>query len=151
MLSVGQKCSKEIAALAAEQAVSRFWCCLHGDRKSRGTLREFLAHTTTPKGWPALSAVSEAPDSRQVVDRGPLEGRFRYSDLKEAAPRGSLWGLYTVEPVPMVCKVAVGGCARQLPREIVRFEAAGRGWREGGQDILGQMRHTSSVRAGARG
>jgi hypothetical protein len=29
-----------------------------------------------------------------------------------------------VEQVLMICKVAVGGCARQLQREIVRFEAA---------------------------
>ena len=26
-----------------------------------------------------------------------FEGRFRYSDLKEAAPGGSLWVLYVVE------------------------------------------------------
>jgi hypothetical protein len=42
-----------------------------------------------------------------------------------------------VEQVLMICKVAVGGCARQLQREIVCFEAAGRGWREGWQGILG--------------
>ena len=51
----------------------------------------------------------------------------------------------------MICKVAVGGCARQLQGEIVRFEAAGRGWREGRRDILGQMRRGDPVRAGARG
>jgi hypothetical protein len=39
----------------------------------------------------------------------------------------------------MICKVAVGGCARQLQREIVRFEAAGRGWREEWQGVLGQL------------
>ena len=68
--------------------------------------------------------------------------------LKEAVPRGSLWVLYVVEQVLMICKVAVGGCARQLQREIVRFEAAGRGWREGWQGILGQRRRRDSVRAG---
>jgi hypothetical protein len=62
-----------------------------------------------------------------------LEGRFRYSDSKEAAPRGSLWVLYMAEQVPMICKVAVGGWARQLQREIVRFEAAGRGLEKAGR------------------
>jgi len=47
-----------------------------------------------------------------------LGGRFGYSDLKEAAPRGSLWVLYVVEQVGMICKVAVGDCARPLQREI---------------------------------
>jgi hypothetical protein len=44
------------------------------------------------------------------------EGRFRYSDLKEAAPRGSLWGLYLDEPVLIVCEVgvAVGALRFQL-------------------------------------
>ena len=46
--------------------------------------------------------------------RSALDGRFRYSDLNEAAPRGSLWGLYRVEQVRMICEVAVGNCARQL-------------------------------------
>ena len=67
-------------------------------------------------------------------------GRFRYSDLKEAAPRGSLWVLYVVEQGLMICKVAVCGCEQQLQREIVCFVAAGRGWGEGWQGILGQMR-----------
>jgi len=31
-------------------------------------------------------------------------GRFRYSDLKEGAPRGSLWVLYLVEQGLMICK-----------------------------------------------
>ena len=62
-------------------------------------------------------------------------GRFRYSDLKEAARRGSLWVLYMVEQVLMICKIAVGGCARQLRREIVRFEAAGRGGEETGRAL----------------
>jgi hypothetical protein len=64
------------------------------------------------------------PFHDRYSNRGALEGRVRYSDLKEAAPRGSLWVLYMVEQVLMICKVAVGGCARQLQREIVRFEAA---------------------------
>jgi hypothetical protein len=44
------------------------------------------------------------------------EGRFRYSDLKEAAPRGSLCGLYLDEPVLIVCEVgvAVGALRFQL-------------------------------------
>jgi hypothetical protein len=99
----------------------------------------------------SLSAVSEAPISRQVVGSRCSEGRFRYSDLKEAAPRGSLWVLNMVEQVLMICKVAVGGCVRQLQREIVRFEAAGRGWREGWRGMVGQLRRRDSVRAGARG
>jgi len=43
------------------------------------------------------SAVSEAPTSKDLLFRCAVNGRFRYSDLKEAAPRGSLWGLYRVE------------------------------------------------------
>ena len=35
-----------------------------------------------------------------------MEGRFRYSDLKEAAP-GGLWDLYLDEPVLIVCEFAV--------------------------------------------
>ena len=66
------------------------------------------------------------------------EGRFRYSALKEAAPRASLWVLYVVEQVRLMCRADVGGCARQLQREIVQIERAGRGWREGGQGIVGQ-------------
>jgi hypothetical protein len=72
-------------------------------------------------------------------------GGFRYSDLKEATPRGSIWVLYMVEQVLMICKVAVGGCARQLQREMARFEAGGQGWREGWQGILGQLRRKDSV------
>jgi hypothetical protein len=64
------------------------------------------------------SAVSEAPTT--VVDWSALDGRFRYSDLKEAARRVSLWVLYVIEQVPMICKVAIGGCVRQLHREKVR-------------------------------
>jgi hypothetical protein len=58
---------------------------------------------------------------------GALEGRFRYSDLKEAAPRGSLWVLYMDEQISMIWEVAVGGCARQLQRERVERRIA-RGW-----------------------
>jgi hypothetical protein len=57
---------------------------------------------------------------RQVVDSSVLCGRFRYSDLKEAARRVSLWVLYVIEQVRMICKVAIGGCVRQLHREKVR-------------------------------
>ena len=44
-----------------------------------------------------------------------MKGRFRYSDLKEAAP-GGLWGLYLDEPVLIVCEVyvAVGALGFQL-------------------------------------
>ena len=35
-----------------------------------------------------------------------MEGRFRYSGLREAAP-GGLWDLYLDEPVLMVCEFAV--------------------------------------------
>jgi hypothetical protein len=35
-----------------------------------------------------------------------VEGRFRYSDLKEAVPWG-LWDLYLDEPVLIVCEFAV--------------------------------------------
>ena len=56
------------------------------------------------------------------------EGRFRYSDLKEAARRASLWILCVVEQARLRYRVA---SARQLRREIVRIERTGRGWREG--------------------
>jgi hypothetical protein len=46
------------------------------------------------------------------------EGRFRYSDLKEAAPRGSLW---VFEQVLMICEVAIAGCAQQMEGEIVEI------------------------------
>ena len=62
----------------------------------------------------SLSAVSEAPISREVVESRCSGGRFRYSDLKEAARRGSLWVLYMAEQVLRICEVAVGGCVRQL-------------------------------------
>ena len=44
-----------------------------------------------------------------------MKGRFRYSDLKEAAP-GGLWGLYLDEPVLIVREVdvAVGAFWFQL-------------------------------------
>ena len=80
-----------------------------------------------------------------------MYGRFRYSDLKEAALRGSLWVLYKVEQVLMICNVGIGGCARQFQGGIVRFEAAGRGWRDSRQGILGERRRRDSVGAGARG
>jgi hypothetical protein len=46
-----------------------------------------------------------------------LAGRFGYSDLKEAAPEGSLWVLYVVKQIPTSFKVGIGGCPRQLQRE----------------------------------
>ena len=39
----------------------------------------------------SLSAVSEAPEEKGVPS-GTVNGRFRYSDLKEAAPHGSPMG-----------------------------------------------------------
>src|SRR2546430_16036614 len=80
-----------------------------------------------------------------------MYGRFRYSDLKEAALRGSLWVLYKVEQVLMICNVGIGGCARQLQGGIVRFEAAGRGWGDSRQGILGERGRRDSVGGGARG
>jgi hypothetical protein len=56
--------------------------------------------------------------------------------------------LYMVEQVRMICKIAVGGCARQLQREMARFEAGGQGWREGGQGILGQAETPQGVNLG---
>jgi len=56
----GQKRSKEIAALAAEQAVPKILVLYHHSNHADSrleTLKEFLAHTTTPKGWPALMSV----------------------------------------------------------------------------------------------
>ena len=38
----------------------------------------------------SLSAVSEAPTSEDLSFRCAVKGRFRYSDLKEAAPRAPL-------------------------------------------------------------
>ena len=59
----------------------------------------------------SLSAVSEAPASRQVVDCVVWEGRFRYSDLKEAARRASLWILYVVEQArPRLERRLIGHC-----------------------------------------
>jgi hypothetical protein len=78
-------------------------------------------------------------------------GALQIQRLEGSRPSREPMGLYTVEQVPMICKVAVGGCARQLQREIARFEAAGRGWREGWQSILVQLGRRDSVRAGARG
>ncbi len=62
-----------------------------------------------------LSAVSEAPPSEDLSFRWAVKGRFRYSDLKEAAP-GGLWGLYLNELVLMVGEVdvAVGALWFQL-------------------------------------
>ena len=54
------------------------------------------------------------------------------STLVSAFCRCEVFGL---TPFLMICKVAVGGCVRQLQREIVCFEAAGRGWREGWQGM----------------
>jgi hypothetical protein len=54
----------------------------------------------------SLSAVSEAPKSEDLSVGCAVKGRFRYSDLKEAAP-GGLWDLCLYEPVLMVCEFAV--------------------------------------------
>jgi len=63
----------------------------------------------------SLRAVSEAPTSEEVGSRDAVEGRFRYSDLKEAAP-GGLWDLFLDEAVAVVCGVdlAVGAFPFQL-------------------------------------
>jgi hypothetical protein len=79
----------------------------------------------------SLSAVSEAPTSRDLLFRSAVNGRFRYSDLKEAAPRGSLWVLYRVEQVRMICKVAVGSCGWELQREICAWRRVAERLREG--------------------
>jgi hypothetical protein len=54
----------------------------------------------------SLRAVSEAPPIEVLWFRCAVKGRFRYSDLKEAAP-GGLWDLYLDEPVLIVCEFAV--------------------------------------------
>ena len=54
----------------------------------------------------SLSAVSEAPTSEDLSFRCAVKGRFRYSDLKEAAP-GDYGGLYLDEPVLIVFEVYV--------------------------------------------
>jgi hypothetical protein len=46
------------------------------------------------------------PTSEDLSFRCAMKGRFRYSDLKEAAP-GGLWDLYLDEPVLIVCEFAV--------------------------------------------
>jgi len=79
----------------------------------------------------SLSAVSGAPISRQVVESRCSGGaRFRYSDLKEAAPprepMGFVCGRAGLDDLQSCCC----GCAQQLQREIVCFEAAGRGCRD---------------------
>jgi hypothetical protein len=68
--------------------------------------------------------------------------------LEGSRPSRSLWVLYMVERSLMIYKVAVGGCARQLQREIAGFEAGGQGWREGWQGIVGQsetQRHRETI------
>ena len=47
-----------------------------------------------------LGSVSEAPTSEdELRSQRAIHGRFRYSDLKEAALRGELWDLYGPEPI----------------------------------------------------
>jgi hypothetical protein len=46
------------------------------------------------------------PTSEDLWLRCAVEGRFRYSDLKEAAP-GGLWDLYLDEPVLIGWEFAV--------------------------------------------
>ena len=53
-----------------------------------------------------LSTVSEARTSEDLSSRCAVKGRFRYGDLKEAAP-GGLWDLYLDEPAVIVCEFAV--------------------------------------------
>ena len=55
-----------------------------------------------------------------------MDGRFRYSDLKEAAP-GELWDLYMDEPVLIVCELLLRSSAWSFSRGIAR-EGVGRGW-----------------------
>jgi len=53
----GQKRSKEIEALAAEQAVPKILVLVHHSNHADSrleTLKSSWLHTTTPKGWPAL-------------------------------------------------------------------------------------------------
>ena len=59
--------------------------------------------------------------------------------------------MYVVEQVLMSWKVAVGGWWRQWLSAIACFEPARRGWREGWEGLVGQMRRRDPVRAGACG
>ena len=79
----------------------------------------------------SLSAVSEAPTSEDLPFRCAVYGRFRYSDLKEAAP-GELWGLYVDEPVLMVCEVSVAVGALRFQLVVAERMVVGRGIGESG-------------------
>jgi hypothetical protein len=54
-----------------------------------------------------------------------LRGRFRYSDLKEAAP-GRLWDLYPDEPVLIVCWFAIAVRACGFQQRVVERMVADR-------------------------
>jgi hypothetical protein len=66
-------------------------------RRSAGDRRPYADLTGKPEVMPrnklsttrarSLSAVSEAPTREDLPFRCAVYGRFRYSDLKEAAPR----------------------------------------------------------------
>jgi hypothetical protein len=54
-----------------------------------------------------------------------VEGRFRYSDLKEAGP-GGLWDLYLDEPVLIVCMFAFAVRALGLQLRVAQRRGVGR-------------------------
>ena len=74
----------------------------------------------------SLRAVSGSV--RRTTGRGCIisGGRSRYSDLKEAAPRSSLWGLFVDQPVLIVCEVAVAVGALRFQLVIAGRMVAGR-------------------------
>ena len=81
----------------------------------------------------SLSAVSEAPTNEDLSFRCAVEGRFRYSDLKEAAPAG-LWDLYPDERVVVVCEMALAVGA--LPFQLLVAERV-----VGGRHVRGSGAH----------
>ena len=96
----------------------------------------------------SLNAVSEAPTSEELGVGTLCGGRFRYSDLKEAALAG-LWGLYMDEPVLIVCEVAVAVGALQFPLVMAERMVVGQHVGESGAHnnkcLLRNTRHRTSV------
>ena len=67
-----------------------------------------------------------------------MEGRFRYSDLKEAGPWG-LWDLYLDKPVLIVCVFAVAVRALGFQLRVAERRGVGRCMGE-----CGSYNHTAS-------
>jgi hypothetical protein len=69
-------------------------------------LRAGVGQTGSYSGPKVLVLYLKRPPAKSWRGETLCRGRFRYSDLKEAAP-GGLWDLYLDEPVLIVCEFAV--------------------------------------------